>query len=63
MFAAHYAAVLAYALRRAPRALAEDGAHVSRWAFALDPELGPVAPAGGVFAIAVAVIAVAARAF
>jgi transposase-like protein len=38
-------------------------AHFSRWAFALDPELGAVAPAGSVFADAVAVIAVAARAF
>jgi hypothetical protein len=38
-------------------------AYFSRWAFALDPELGPVAPAGGVFADAVAAMAVAARAF
>lgn len=35
----------------------------SRWAFALDCELGTVAPAGGSFADAVAVIGVAARAF
>lgn len=38
-------------------------AYFSRWTFALDPELGPVAPAGGVFADAVTAIAVAARAF
>ena len=35
----------------------------SRWAFALDPEMGPVAPAGGVFADVVSAIGVAMRAF
>jgi transposase-like protein len=50
-------------LRRFARDAEAIRAHFSRWAFALDPELGPVAPAGGVFADAVAVIAVAARAF
>lgn len=38
-------------------------AHFARWAFSLDPGLGPVLPAGGVFADAVAAIGVAARAF
>jgi len=37
--------------------------HFSRWAFVLDAELGAVAPAGGVFADAVAAVGVAARAF
>jgi hypothetical protein len=50
-------------LRRFARDAEAIRAHFSRWAFALDPELGPVGPAGGVFADAVAVIAVAARAF
>lgn len=35
----------------------------ARWALALDPALGAVLPAGGVFADVVAVMAVAARAF
>jgi len=35
----------------------------TRWAFALDPELGPIAPAGGAFADAVEAIGVAARAW
>ena len=35
----------------------------TRWAFALDPELGPISPAGDGFADAVEVIAVAARAW
>jgi transposase-like protein len=50
-------------LRRFARDAEAIRAHFSRWAFALDPELGAVAPAGGAFADAVAVIAVAARAF
>lgn len=50
-------------LRRFARDAEAIRAHFSRWAFALDPELGAVAPAGGVFADAVAVIGVAARAF
>jgi transposase-like protein len=50
-------------LRRFARDAEAIRAHFSRWAFALDPELGPVLPAGGVFADAVAVMAVAARAF
>ncbi len=37
-------------------------AHFTRWAFALDPELGPVLPAGGALADALEAIAVAARA-
>ena len=50
-------------LRRFARDAEAIRAYFSRWAFALDPELGPVGPAGGVFADAVAVIGVAARAF
>jgi transposase-like protein len=50
-------------LRRFARDAQAIRALFSRWAFALDPELGAVAPAGGVFADAVAVIGVAARAF
>lgn len=38
-------------------------AHFTRWAFALDPEFGPVLPAGGALADAVEVIAVAVRAW
>jgi Domain of unknown function (DUF6431) len=38
-------------------------AHFARWAFALDPELGPVLPAGGVLADALEAVAVAARAW
>ena len=50
-------------LRRFGRDAEVIRAHFSRWAFALDCGLGPVPPAGGVFADAVAVIGVAARAF
>jgi transposase-like protein len=50
-------------LRRFARDADAIRAQFSRWAFALDPELGAVPPAGGVFGDAVAVIAVAARAF
>ena len=37
--------------------------HFTRWAFALDPELGPVLPAGSGVADALEAIAVAARAW
>jgi transposase-like protein len=50
-------------LRRFARDAEAIRALFSRWAFALDPELGAVAPAGDGFADAVAVIGVAARAF
>jgi transposase-like protein len=50
-------------LRRFARHAEAIRAHFSRWAFALDAELGPVLPAGGGFADAVAVIGVAARSF
>ncbi|MCA1679627.1 MAG: helix-turn-helix domain-containing protein [Actinobacteria bacterium] len=50
-------------LRRFARDAEAIRAHFARWAFALDCELGAVAPAGSVFADAVAVIGVAARAF
>ncbi len=50
-------------LRRFARDAEAIRAYFSRWAFALDPELGSVAPAGSGFAEAVAVIGVAARAF
>ena len=49
-------------LRSYARDVAAIRAHFSRWAFALDPELGPVPPAGSASADAVAVMAVAARA-
>lgn len=49
-------------LRRFARDAEEIRALFSRWAFALDLQLGAVLPAGGVFADAVAVMAVAARA-
>jgi hypothetical protein len=38
-------------------------AHFTRWAFALDPGLGPVRPAGGGFGDAVEAIGLAARGF
>ncbi len=50
-------------LRRFGRDARQIRAHFVRWAFALDPELGPLAPAGGAFADAMAVIGVACRAF
>jgi hypothetical protein len=50
-------------LRRFARDADAIRAHFSRWAFALDVELGRVAPAGGAFADAVSAIGVAARAF
>ena len=50
-------------LRRFGRDAEQIRAHFVRWAFALDPELGPVAPAGSGFADAMAAIGVACRAF
>jgi hypothetical protein len=50
-------------LRRFDRDAEAIRALFSRWAFALDPELGAVGPAGSGFADAVAVLGVAARAF
>jgi hypothetical protein len=38
-------------------------AHFTRWAFALDPELAPILPAGGVFDDALEAIGVAVRAW
>jgi hypothetical protein len=50
-------------LRRFGRDAEAIRAYFARWAFALDPEIGPVVPAGEVLADAVAAIGVAARAF
>jgi hypothetical protein len=50
-------------LRRFAKQAEAIRAHFVRWAFALDPELGPVCPAGGVFADALEAIGVAARAW
>jgi hypothetical protein len=50
-------------LRRFAARAEQARAHFTRWAFALDPELGPVMPAGGVVADALEVIAVAVRAW
>lgn len=50
-------------LRRFARDADAIRAHFARWAFALDVELGPVAPAGGAVADAVSAIGIAARAF
>jgi Homeodomain-like domain-containing protein len=50
-------------LRRFARDAEAIRALFSRWAFALDVELGAVLPAGSGFADAVAVVGVAARAF
>jgi hypothetical protein len=50
-------------LRRFARDADAIRAHFSRWAFALDPGLGPIVPAAGGFADAVESIAVAARAW
>jgi hypothetical protein len=50
-------------LRRFARDAEAIRAHFSRWAFALDVELGAVAPTGSAFADAVSVIGIAARAF
>jgi transposase-like protein len=50
-------------LRRFARDAEAVRGHFSQWALALDVGLGPVAPAGGAFADALAVVGVAARAF
>jgi len=50
-------------LRRFARDAEAVRSHFLRWAFALDRELGPVLPAGSVFADAVGAMAIAARAF
>jgi|tagenome__1003787_1003787.scaffolds.fasta_scaffold20596173_2 transposase-like protein len=50
-------------LRRFARDAEAVRAHFLGWAFALDRELGPVLPAGSVFADAVGALAIAARAF
>ena len=50
-------------LRRFGRDAEQIRAHFVRWAFALDPELGPLAPAGTAFADAMTAIGVACRAF
>lgn len=50
-------------LRRFAARAEQVRAHFVRWAFVLDPELGPVLPAGGDVADALGAIAVAARAW
>ena len=50
-------------LRRFARRADQVRAHFTRWAGVLDPELGPVLPAGGGVADALEAIAVAARAW
>jgi len=50
-------------LRRFAARAEQVRVHFTRWAVALDPELGPVLPAGGGIADALEVIAVAARAW
>lgn len=50
-------------LRRFAARAEQVRAHFTRWAFALDVELGPIPPAGGVLADALEAIAVAARAW
>lgn len=50
-------------LRRFVERAEEVRAHFTRWAIALDPELGSVLPAGGGIADALEAIAVAARAW
>jgi Domain of unknown function (DUF6431) len=50
-------------LRRFSRHAEAIRSHFTRWAFALDAELGPIAPAGGAFADALEAIGVAARAW
>lgn len=49
-------------LRRFVAVAARVAAHFTAWAHALDPNLGPVSPAGGVLADAVEAVGVAARA-
>ena len=50
-------------LRRFAGRAEQARAHFTRWAFALDPELGPIPPAGGLLADALEAIAVAVRAW
>jgi transposase-like protein len=50
-------------LRRFAERADQVRVHFTRWAVVLDPELGPVLPAGGVVADALEAIAVAARAW
>jgi hypothetical protein len=50
-------------LRRFARNAEAIRSHFTRWAFALDAELGPIVPAGGSFADALEAIGVAARAW
>lgn len=50
-------------LRRFAVRAQEIRALFTRWAFVLDPELGPILPAGGAFADALEAIAVAVRAW
>ncbi|MDQ5834515.1 MAG: helix-turn-helix domain-containing protein [Actinomycetota bacterium] len=50
-------------LRRFAERADRIGAHFTRWAVALDPELGPVLPGGSGVADALEAIAVAARAW
>jgi hypothetical protein len=50
-------------LRRLAARAEAIGSHFARWAFALDPELGAISPAGGVLADALEAIAVAVRAW
>jgi hypothetical protein len=50
-------------LRRFLRNAEAIRSHFTRWAFALDAELGPIMPAGGSFADALEAIGVAARAW
>jgi hypothetical protein len=49
--------------RRFGRDAEQIRAHFVRWAFAPDPELGPLAPAGTAFADAMTAIGMACRAF
>jgi hypothetical protein len=50
-------------LRRFAHNVEAIRSHFTRWAFALDPELSPILPAGGRFADALEAIGVAARAW
>ena len=50
-------------LRRFAERAEQARAHFTRWAFALDPELGPIWPGGSVVADALEAIAVAVRAW
>jgi len=50
-------------LRRFAARAEQARVHFTRWAFALDPELGPILPAGGMVMDALEAIAIAARAW